>query len=235
MTNSIIPSIFGIEKFDEKQNFASWQELICDVLVLQDLDDALSSTKPTKMEDNKWKILCRKALGTIWFCLSNKIKAHFMTETCPNELWMKLEGTYLSKSLASRTALKKLLYRLRIEEGMDLRVHLGAFNTLVRDVFNVGGKIKEEVQACLFMTSLPKSYDPITIFLLGKKGDLTMSEVIIVLLDYESLRQREEDVLGSSVRLLLYQIGSDEKGRAAVHAISAASPVTLDGIVLRDN
>jgi hypothetical protein len=37
---------------------------------------------------------------------------------------------------------------------MDLRVHLGAYNTLVRDMFNAGGKIEEEDQACLFMTFL---------------------------------------------------------------------------------
>jgi gag-polypeptide of LTR copia-type len=66
---------------------------------------------------------------------------------------------YLSKSLTSQTVLKKRLYRLRMEEGMNLRVHLGAFNTLVRDVFNAGGKIEEEDQACLFMVSLSKSYD----------------------------------------------------------------------------
>jgi gag-polypeptide of LTR copia-type len=66
-----------------------------------------------------------------------------MTETCPTELWMKLKGVYLSEPLESRTALKKRLYRLRMEEGLDLRVHLGAFNTLVRDVFNTGGKIEE--------------------------------------------------------------------------------------------
>jgi gag-polypeptide of LTR copia-type len=113
-----------------------WQDLVRDALVLQELDDALSSTKPTKMEDDKWKTLCGKILGTIRFCLSNEIKAPFMAKTCPNELWMKLEGIYLSKSLASRTASKKRLYRLRMEEGKDLRVHLGAFNTLVRDVFN---------------------------------------------------------------------------------------------------
>jgi gag-polypeptide of LTR copia-type/Zinc knuckle len=81
---------------------------------------------------------------------------------------------------------------------MDLRVHLGAFNTLVRDMFNSGEKIEKENQACLFMTFLPKSYDLITISLLEKKSDLTMSEVTAVLLDSESLRQCEEDVSGSS-------------------------------------
>jgi hypothetical protein len=81
---------------------------------------------------------------------------------------------------------------------MDLRVHLDVFNTLVHDVFNAGGKIEEEDQACLFMAFLSKPYDPITMYLLGKKSDLTMSEETVVLLNSESLRQRKEDVSGSS-------------------------------------
>jgi gag-polypeptide of LTR copia-type len=125
-----------------------------------------------------------------------------MAETCSNKLWMKLEDMYLSKSLARRTSLKKRLYRFRMEEGMDLRVHLGVFNTLVRDVFNAGGKIEEDDQACLLMTSLSKLYDPIMMPLIGKKSDLTMSEVTVVLLDSESLRQHEEDVSGSSSSLV---------------------------------
>jgi gag-polypeptide of LTR copia-type len=106
------------------------------------------------------------------------------------------------KSMANQTTLKKWLYRLRMKEDMNLRVHLGAFNTLVRDVFNTGEKIKEEDQVCLFMASIPKSYDPITMSLLGKNSDLTMSEVLVILLDSESLRQCEEDVSGSSSALM---------------------------------
>jgi gag-polypeptide of LTR copia-type len=121
--------------------------------VLQDLDDVLSSIKPIEMEDDKRKTLCGKALGTIRFYLSNEIKATFMTETCSNELWMKLEGMYLSKSLASRTALMKLLYQFRMKEDMNLKVHLDAFNILVRDVFNTDEKIEEEDQTYLFMAS----------------------------------------------------------------------------------
>lgn len=111
-----------------------------------------------------------------------------MAETSPNELWKKLDGMYLSESLASQTALKKWLYWLRMEKGMDLRAYLGAFNTLIKDVFNAGGKIEEEDKAYLFMASLPKSYDPITILLLGLKSKLTMGEVTAILLDSESLR-----------------------------------------------
>jgi gag-polypeptide of LTR copia-type len=69
-------------------------------------------------------------------------------------------------------------------------------------VFNTGEKIKEKDQVCLFMASLPKSYDPITMSLLGKNSDLTMLEVLVVLLDSESLKQCEEDVSGSSSALV---------------------------------
>jgi hypothetical protein len=58
--------------------------------VLQGLKDTLNSIKPTEMEDDKWKILCGKALDTIRFYFSIEIKAPFMAEICPNELWMKL-------------------------------------------------------------------------------------------------------------------------------------------------
>jgi hypothetical protein len=47
------------------------------------------------------------------------------------------------------------------------------------------------------MASLQKSYDSIMMSLLGK-SDLNMSEVTIVLLDFESLRQCEKDVSESS-------------------------------------
>jgi gag-polypeptide of LTR copia-type len=77
-----------------------------------------------------------------------------MAKTYPNELWMKLKGMYLSKSLTSRTTLKKWLYQLRMEEGMNLRVPLDVFNTLMRDVFNAGGKIEKDDQACLFRVTL---------------------------------------------------------------------------------
>jgi hypothetical protein len=53
------------------------------------------------------------------------------------------------------------------------------------------------------MTSLLKSYDQIMMSLLGKKSDLTMSEVTVIFLDFESLRQRKEDVSRSSSALVI--------------------------------
>jgi gag-polypeptide of LTR copia-type len=85
-----------------------------------------------------------------------------------------------------------------MEEGIELMAHPSTFNNLVRNMFNAGGKIEEEDQACLFITSLPKSYDSTTMSFLGKKCDLTMLKVTIILLNSKSLRQHEEDVSESS-------------------------------------
>jgi hypothetical protein len=60
--------------------------------------------------------------------------------------------------------------------------------------------------------------------LLGKKSDLTMSEVIVVLLDFESLRQREEDVTGSFSALVTASDWRRRKGS-----------VTFNEIILRDS
>ena len=78
--------------------------------MLQGLDDALNNTKPTEIDDNKWKMMCHKTLITVRFYLLDEVKAPFKAETSSNDLWKKLEGMYLSKSMASRTALKKQLY-----------------------------------------------------------------------------------------------------------------------------
>ena len=60
--------------------------------MLRGLDDALSDIKTKDMDDNKWKTMCGKALNTVWFCLSDEVKAPFMAKTSPNDLWKKLEG-----------------------------------------------------------------------------------------------------------------------------------------------
>jgi hypothetical protein len=69
------------------------------------------------------------------------------------------------------------------------------------------------------MTSLPKSYDPITMSFLDKKNDLTMSEVTFIFLDFESLRQRKEDVSGSSSALVIASDWRRRKrsGRSTCH------------------
>jgi hypothetical protein len=54
--------------------------------MFQSLDDVLSSTKPTEMEDDNGKTLCDKTLGTIRFYLSNEIKTSLIAEICPNKL-----------------------------------------------------------------------------------------------------------------------------------------------------
>jgi hypothetical protein len=85
------------------------------------------------------------------------------------------------------------------------------------------------------MASLPKSYNPIMMSLLGKKSNLIMSEVIVILLNFEFLRQHEENVSESSSALVTALECGDGKGRITIHIINTTSPVTFDRIVSRDS
>ena len=69
-TSINIVSLFGIERFDGRQNFVLWQGSVRDALVLQGLKEALCDTKPDKMEEEKWKKICGKALSAILILFS---------------------------------------------------------------------------------------------------------------------------------------------------------------------
>jgi hypothetical protein len=64
-------------------------------------------------------------------------------------------------------------------------------------------RLRKNIELIYFMTSLLNSYDFITMSLLGNKSDLTMSELTILLLDYESLRWHKENVSESPNALVL--------------------------------
>jgi hypothetical protein len=87
--------------------------------------------------------------------------------------------------------LKKRLYEVRMEEGMTLVCLVFWCEMCLMWVKKLSKKIK-----------LVKSYDYIMMPLLGEKNDLIILKVIVVLLNYEFLRQHEENILKFSSMLV---------------------------------
>jgi hypothetical protein len=61
---------FKVEKFND-QNYQLWKMKMEDCLYHKDLFLPLDEIKrkPMSMTDEEWKVIDRKALGTIWLCL----------------------------------------------------------------------------------------------------------------------------------------------------------------------
>ncbi|GJV78137.1 hypothetical protein Tco_1509721 [Tanacetum coccineum] len=200
-------SKFLIPMFDGKMDFTVWKMTIEDVLEQQDIDEALEEKQPAKMKDDIWKTMQKKASSTIRLALAPEIKYNGLKEKTPKDNWDKLTNIYASKSLTYRLFLKMELYLLKLEEGSNLHDHINSFNELVYQFANVDDAIKDEEQALLMLSSLPKSYKPFVQTMLMGRTTLTFEDVLKALRDNE--RMTGSDSSSSSYKLLV----ADDSGR----------------------
>ena len=135
-----------VERFDGKKNFSLWQMRMKDVLVQQNLEEALNDKedRPKEMTDKAWDRANSRAVSTIRLHLSDDVVYDVMGETQAKSLWEKLGDLYMGKNLTNRLMLKQELYSLKRKEDMDLRAHIGEFNKLLCDLSNVGVKLEDE-------------------------------------------------------------------------------------------
>ncbi|GJZ54372.1 hypothetical protein Tco_0609257 [Tanacetum coccineum] len=99
------------------------------------------------------------------------------------------------------------LYSLKLEEGSNLHDHINSFKQLVCQLANVDDAIKDEEQALLMLSSLPKSYKLFVHAMLIGRTTLTFEDVLNALRDNE--RMTRNDSSSSSDKLLV----ADDSGR----------------------
>ena len=59
---------------------------------------------------------------------------HVMDLTSPKEIWDKLGGQYMSRTVTIKLYLKQKLYGLKMQEGSDLVELVNIFNQMVADL-----------------------------------------------------------------------------------------------------
>ncbi|GJU60797.1 retrovirus-related pol polyprotein from transposon TNT 1-94 [Tanacetum coccineum] len=121
-----------------------------------------------------------------------------------DDVWKTMQK---KASSTIRLFLKMELYSLKLEEGSNLHDHINSFNQLVCQLANVDDAIKDEEQALLMLSSLPKSYKPFVQTMLTGRTTLTFEDVLKALRDNE--RMTGNDSSSSSDKLLL----ADDSGR----------------------
>ena len=99
---------FRVEKFNG-QNFLLWKMQVEDYLYQKDLYLPLSgkTKKPTAMTDAEWNILDRKALGTVWLCLTMSSAFNISKETTTKGLIQALAKLYEKPSTSNKVYLMK--------------------------------------------------------------------------------------------------------------------------------
>ncbi|KAJ4701136.1 Retrovirus-related Pol polyprotein from transposon TNT 1-94 [Melia azedarach] len=122
-------------------------------------------------------VLEEKAHSTIMLCLADDIITEVTDEETAQDLWLKLEGLYMTKSLTNKLLLKQRLFSLRMQEGMPLRDHLDQLNTILLELRNIDVKVEDEDAALILLVSLPLSYENFVQSFIVGKDTVSLEEV----------------------------------------------------------
>ncbi|KAD6454693.1 hypothetical protein E3N88_09399 [Mikania micrantha] len=117
---------FKIEKFNGKNDFSLWRLKMRALLVME------------------------KAHSAIILSLGDRVLREVSKEVTAASVWNKLEGLYMTKSLANRLYLKKRLYTFQMTSGRSLEDHTDEFNKIILDLENIEVEIDEEDRAIIF-------------------------------------------------------------------------------------
>ncbi|KAH9781301.1 hypothetical protein KPL71_008412 [Citrus sinensis] len=93
------------------------------------------------------------------------------------DLWAKLERVYMTKSLANRLYIKKMLFTLKMAEGSSLEDHIDEFNKVCDTLEIIDEGLDDEGKALLLVSSLPSSYSNFVDALMYGRQTLSLDEV----------------------------------------------------------
>ncbi|CAO2822682.1 unnamed protein product [Amaranthus hypochondriacus] len=161
----------------DSTNYAVWKTKMEDILYVKDLyEPILNESMPTGQDESRWKILNRKAVGTIRQFVDVSVLQHISNDTNAYELWMKLEAMYERKNALSKASLMRKLVKLEFHDGNSMVVHLNDFQGLINKLSAVKMSLDDELQALLQLSSLLESWDTLFVSLSNSApdGKLTM-------------------------------------------------------------
>ncbi|KAJ0844964.1 putative RNA-directed DNA polymerase [Helianthus annuus] len=187
------------------------------LLVHHGVVDALKGEAelPQGLTDKEKKEVMEKAHSAIILSLGDRVLREVSKETTASGVWSKLEGLYMTKSLANRLYLKKRLYMFQMTSGKSLEDHIDEFNKIILDLENIEVEIDEEDRAIIFLSSLPVSYEHFVDTMMFGRESLTMEEVVSAMNSKELQKKGEVKDDGSDglyIRGRPEQRGNKSKG-----------------------
>ena len=134
------------------------------------------------MSDEDWEEMDLEARASIILCLESDVLFLVDGEETTMDVWLKLESTFMTKSLTNRIYLKSKLYTYKMEEGSSIREYINKFDRIISDLKDIEVTVEDENQALLLLLSLPKSYENLVQTLMLVGDTLSMDETRTTLL-----------------------------------------------------
>lgn len=99
-------------------------------------------------------------------------------ETTAASILEKLDGLYMTKSLANRLLMKQRVYDYKFLEEKGIIEQLKDFNKAIDDLENIDVTLSDKDRAILLLNALPKLYDQLRdAIMYGREGTIALAEV----------------------------------------------------------
>lgn len=124
---------------------------------VDDDDSGTSEVKtildPVKLEKDE------KAKDMIILNIGNQVLRKIKHCTTAASMWSSLERLYLSKSLPNRIFVQSLFYTFKCDSSKSIDINVDDFLKIVAEMGSLSVNVTDEIQAIVFLSSLPSSYD----------------------------------------------------------------------------
>ncbi|KAH9647724.1 Integrase catalytic domain-containing protein [Citrus sinensis] len=180
-------SKIDLEKFTGNNDFNMWKVKMETLLITQWLGDALkpitkkegseASISSSSMTPQQAAEIDKKARTTIILSLGDSMIREVAREKTVVDLWAKLERVYMTKSLANRLYIKKMMFTLKMVEGSSLEDHIDEFNKVCDTLEIIYEDLDDEGKALLLVSSLLSSYSNFVDALMYGRQTLSLDEV----------------------------------------------------------
>ena len=204
----MVASKIDLEKFTGKNDFNMWKVKMEALLITQGLGDDLepitkkegeeaspSSSSLTPLQAAK---IDKKARSTIFLSLGDSVIGEVAKEKIVADLWTKLKKVYMTKSLASRFYIKKMMFTLKMVDGSSLEGHIDEFNKVCDTLEIIDEGLDNEGKTLLLVSSLPPSYSNFVDALMYGRQTLSLDEVKATL-NTKGLQEKSRNMNSSEV------------------------------------
>ncbi|TXG67745.1 hypothetical protein EZV62_009020 [Acer yangbiense] len=144
--------------------------------------EEVSASETVSIEEQKDDML-EMALGTIILNLFDNVLREVNDETTAFNVWKKLEGLYLTKSLTNKVYLKERLFSFKMDPSKCLGQNLDEFKKMIIELANAGEneKLSDENEAIILLNSLLDSFKDVKAAIKYGRSSLSLEECISAL------------------------------------------------------
>ena len=184
-----------------RENYDTWKMQMEALLVKNDAWGYVSGeiVKPEAIDGN----VAAANLVSEWSKNDNKAKSDLILSINPSELkqikgcatsrevWLKLQGIYQSKGPARKATLLKQLTLSKMEDGEDVREHVGKMFDVIDKLNEMGVEIDPDLLSVMLLYSLPPTFENFRCAI-ESRDELPTPEVVRVKIIEESDARKNE-------------------------------------------